>query len=151
MQGEARRKVIDTIWSQLMSLDKDTKKKVMDTICFQLITLDKETRKKVTDKICKFSLISNRQENRQLLNGAQLCRNLEFQNALKKRLVFSKYRTGLQNDWCHLVLISRRGIQNEAVCYFRKMLSQIIGRGFEQTSQIDEKLSEMCISKNRLS
>ena len=45
MQGEARRKVIDTIWSQLMSLDKDTKKKVMDTICFQLITLDKETEK----------------------------------------------------------------------------------------------------------
>lgn len=146
MQGEAKRKVIDTIWSQLMSLDKDTKKKVMDTICFQLITLDKET-----DKICKFSLISNRQENRQLLNSAQLCRNLEFQNALKKRLVSSKYRTGLQNDWCHLVLISRRGIQNEAVCYFRKMLSQIIGRGFEQTSQIDEKLSEMCIPKNRLS
>ena len=146
MQGEARRKVIDTIWSQLMSLDKDTKKKVMDTICFQLITLDKET-----DKICKFSLISNRQENRQLLNSAQLCRNLEFQNALKKRLVFSKYMTGIQYDWCNLVLISRRGIQNEAVCYFRKMLSQIIGRGFEQTSQIDEKLSEMCISKNRLS
>lgn len=26
MQGEARRKVIDTIWSQLMSLDKDKEK-----------------------------------------------------------------------------------------------------------------------------